>query len=1192
MADTPKTTTAKDTTIKKKVVVEVIGNITDWLTKSVKINDEAKDRVVNISYRVEQVGVKQAIRELQQHKVSIDEITRSFEQAANKIRDFRSALQFAGHVVGYTLQQSIGFDNRLESLNRNYVPTTGDYNNLKPIIRNVRNNVGQGMSPEQAAYMFSQASEYLSPEQKRRLEQGDQKAMDETSAAVSSIGKGAKSLARVFGGENDTQYIAAMTDLMIKNRINTKMSDDTTNQYIKTLTVLAKHSNLTASEFANLNLKLTEQAKVLGYTGESANKYVTSMHATNAALSQFNLTVEDYTGGTLLDAKLGDMDALTKQMMRNAALGLDILEMDPKTIQEAQERERKLLLGDMTSKTAKNNPEQFMAGYFLLSNLYGLNLTTDQAFNVGQGKRDLVDTNKTTGVTDLAQQYLKDAQTIIEGTTTLNYTGAMRKIEESNMKLAMETATAFSELSKQVNAAAGFIQDLIRGVNPGNSPAFNGALGGIELVGLGTATYLTTKGVSGLTRKGLAAGRSALRALFGKGTAAAGAKVLASAGGAAATGEAIGSAGSAAAGGAASSAVGGAAPSAVGGAASAVTLSTLLNMSMGAIAAGGVATVAAAAGLVVTTALGSYAVTRYIRKLIEDDENLRIGIKQKFDPKDYENKAVVNLEKLSGLFANNLEAMREYKAAHPERYGPNSPTPSAAPATVIPAPSDPKPAIFTNISAEERKKRIDNKLVNKIREQRTLPVGERKSIDILTQEATDELNQEINKEQVATAIQKSAFQQRGKDLARKIKQEQQQQEEKQRIAQLASSKFKIGNVYDSEALFLRSRVRAGLVEPSAEVKALPSRLLREGYFKSSKAERDYYGTTDYEAAKYFGPNNIRPNELKGSALEKDKEVSFLTKLISFLGDFQFATRMGSKSLNFRKEDVEEDIKFYNEQIKAHAEAKKAEAATEEATKKGFLAAFKEIETSKGLDTTLYDKLSKFFPSRSTSNVDAQVAAAQRALDHPIPDPGKEKVKQLMVASHNMDTVVNDNKNIKDNLKILTDFANKEKFEITSTTEGEHAPNSKHYVGQAIDLRVKGRKPEEITKFVAAAREAGFYINREEKPTAGQVGWSGDHLHMELTNKAKTLALQKTVPPQANAMYAAHPPAQKPETPQQQQNTLPTPTEATSTVTAPNLEFLLGNIYQLIQNYLLQQPKPDSSYVLKHTSGTSANAITR
>ncbi len=84
------------------------------------------------------------------------------------------------------------------------------------------------------------------------------------------------------------------------------------------------------------------------------------------------------------------------------------------------------------------------------------------------------------------------------------------------------------------------------------------------------------------------------------------------------------------------------------------------------------------------------------------------------------------------------------------------------------------------------------------------------------------------------------------------------------------------------------------------------------------------------------------------------------------------------------------------------------------------------------------------------------------------------------------------------LKQLTTFAREQGLTVTSTTGGKHNPGSKHYAGEAIDVRTKDKSPEQINEAMQQATALGYRVIDERQRPAGQRVWGGPHLHLEHT----------------------------------------------------------------------------------------------
>ncbi len=84
------------------------------------------------------------------------------------------------------------------------------------------------------------------------------------------------------------------------------------------------------------------------------------------------------------------------------------------------------------------------------------------------------------------------------------------------------------------------------------------------------------------------------------------------------------------------------------------------------------------------------------------------------------------------------------------------------------------------------------------------------------------------------------------------------------------------------------------------------------------------------------------------------------------------------------------------------------------------------------------------------------------------------------------------------LKRLTTFAQDQGLTVTSSTGGKHNPGSKHYVGEAIDVRTKDKSPEQINEAMQQATVLGYRVLDERQRPAGRRVWDGPHMHLEYT----------------------------------------------------------------------------------------------
>ena len=74
------------------------------------------------------------------------------------------------------------------------------------------------------------------------------------------------------------------------------------------------------------------------------------------------------------------------------------------------------------------------------------------------------------------------------------------------------------------------------------------------------------------------------------------------------------------------------------------------------------------------------------------------------------------------------------------------------------------------------------------------------------------------------------------------------------------------------------------------------------------------------------------------------------------------------------------------------------------------------------------------------------------------------------------------------------YANSRGYTYTSTTGGAHNTGSLHYLGQAIDVRTRGKS--DVEKFIKDARSLGLNVRDERTKPPNQVVWSGPHLHID------------------------------------------------------------------------------------------------
>lgn len=82
-----------------------------------------------------------------------------------------------------------------------------------------------------------------------------------------------------------------------------------------------------------------------------------------------------------------------------------------------------------------------------------------------------------------------------------------------------------------------------------------------------------------------------------------------------------------------------------------------------------------------------------------------------------------------------------------------------------------------------------------------------------------------------------------------------------------------------------------------------------------------------------------------------------------------------------------------------------------------------------------------------------------------------------------------------NYKKIADMADELGFTVTSTTGGRHNPNSKHYMGKAIDVSVKGKSDLVVDLFMQIMADLGYVVLDERVRPAGQKVWTGPHIHV-------------------------------------------------------------------------------------------------
>lgn len=80
---------------------------------------------------------------------------------------------------------------------------------------------------------------------------------------------------------------------------------------------------------------------------------------------------------------------------------------------------------------------------------------------------------------------------------------------------------------------------------------------------------------------------------------------------------------------------------------------------------------------------------------------------------------------------------------------------------------------------------------------------------------------------------------------------------------------------------------------------------------------------------------------------------------------------------------------------------------------------------------------------------------------------------------------------------LIAFARENKLTVGSTTGGRHNVGSRHYSGNAIDIKNSGNlTDEQVAQLSRAASTRGFLLRDERKRPPGQKVWGGPHIHLE------------------------------------------------------------------------------------------------
>jgi hypothetical protein len=71
------------------------------------------------------------------------------------------------------------------------------------------------------------------------------------------------------------------------------------------------------------------------------------------------------------------------------------------------------------------------------------------------------------------------------------------------------------------------------------------------------------------------------------------------------------------------------------------------------------------------------------------------------------------------------------------------------------------------------------------------------------------------------------------------------------------------------------------------------------------------------------------------------------------------------------------------------------------------------------------------------------------------------------------------------------------FTVTGRSEKSgHNPGSRHFVGEAIDVRTAGKTPAEIADFMNFMSAQGYIVRDERQRPPGQAVWTGPHIHVE------------------------------------------------------------------------------------------------
>src|SRR5258705_3413693 len=80
---------------------------------------------------------------------------------------------------------------------------------------------------------------------------------------------------------------------------------------------------------------------------------------------------------------------------------------------------------------------------------------------------------------------------------------------------------------------------------------------------------------------------------------------------------------------------------------------------------------------------------------------------------------------------------------------------------------------------------------------------------------------------------------------------------------------------------------------------------------------------------------------------------------------------------------------------------------------------------------------------------------------------------------------------------LTNFAQENNLTVGSTTTGRHNRGSKHYTGNAIDIKGSGGFDDATVQSLAQKAAArGLKLRDERVRPKGQAVWGGPHVHVE------------------------------------------------------------------------------------------------